>query len=70
MMQFTTTRPTGENFTPRSLIYGHAKANRIPFLSDWSGCGLIVKGRFYYYDHWRVETTDSQQVITVYLLED
>lgn len=71
MYSFTLTKPRTANYTPAGLIHEYARAALIPFLSTWQGSGLIINGRFWFYDHWSIiNNRDGTETVTVYLEED
>lgn len=71
MLSFNLRKPRAANYTPASLMHEYAKAGRVPYVHDWTGTGVIINGRVYYYDHWSIEdNNDGTETVTVYMEED
>lgn len=51
-------RPSTSNYTPRALMLQYAKENPEKATADY-GCVqyLLIDGRRYAYDHWKIATT-------------
>lgn len=69
-MTFTAHRPHKANWTPGSLIYEWAKANRFESWNTIDGIKVRVRGAVMEYDHLHIDTEGETDRITVYMEPD
>lgn len=68
MFDFTIFNQDGKNFTPDSLIYNYAKANRLKYYTSCLGTKFLeVAGYGYTYDHYTTTRATGGEFVTVYM---
>lgn len=69
LTSFTVIKPRSANYTPASLIYDWAKANRITSTRSRFGELLLSLPHLAKYDHWKItDNGDGTETVTVYLV--